>query len=739
MRYSILQLLAILGLGLFAACSSDFDSGRGVNTLSDSRVVELSYKLLIDKTVQSRATEPGTDNENDIRDFQAFIFDENQDLIRLFRIGDGIETLGKSKLRLLIAEDDVGKYENNELQLVLIANYNVDLGINSFLDLQNHLLNTNFNEDTPSTFVMTGSLILDGIEWAEDNPVFEVQEELTLIRVAAKVQLQIRDINVYDKVNNAKVYYELVSTPKVRFINYSANSSLLPGSLLRDSVLSSTDYIEMESFGAGYILPQAYYSYESDWSTVQGLDASREAHLMLKLVFKSINGSGVDGEEKDYFYHIPINYRFPTAEMSPEEVAQLYKIQRNHLYSITSSISQLGTEDEREPFDLSPEISVGPWVDREIDGDIGIIHFLIVEDRYSTMPNINQIQIDYKSSLPIDIFNIKTQYTSHDSAGSITIVTDMEPDQLIIKDVDSLNHINVINPIPTNFVPLEIFFTVRHKYGSNLSLDVHIIQYPPKYITATTSTGYVNSTEPSPYADFRFHNTLGMFATSADGGGSPQTNNVFYQIRTLVNTDDELIGDPTTADGFTRRDENSNLIISPQFIIATQHGVSDTVSQYALRGNKDFRHQYFRVGFGSVRDFPDYSTYTLDSFNYNFYYAHNYRSASERCANYFEDEYGMDGYYDEYYINTNSEQTSRKVYKTFKYQGKWRIPTMAELKYIDRIQDNPQSQVKSLLWGDWYWSAQEGLAYSFDYNYSQNSNVANVRCVFDTWKLKDYE
>lgn len=517
MRYSILQLLAILGLGVCTACSSDLDSGSSKKILPNSRVMEFSYKLPVDETIQSRATEPGTDSENEIQTFQAFIFDENQELISQFRVGEGLQTPDKSKVRLFIADSEADKFENRALRVVLVANYSVDSEINSFLNLQNHLLTTNFNEDNPSTFVMTGSLVLNQIKWLEDNPVFEVEDDLELVRVASKFQFEIRNIEVYDETNNTKVHYELVGTPKVRFINYSTHSSLLPG-LLRDSVLSSTDYLEMVSLDAGYTLPQAYYSYESAWSADQDFDSNREPHLMLKLEFKAKNSSGVYGEEKEYFYYVPINYRFPTVEMSPEEAASLYKIQRNHLYRIISSIHHLGAEDEGEPFDLSSEIRVGPWVDREIDGDIDVIHFLMVKDRKPAMPNINQIRIDYQSSLPIEFVHIKTEYTEHIASGEIRIVTNTRPDKLIITDVDSLNYIDIVNPIPENFVPLDIFFTVRHKYGSNLSQDIHIIQYPPKYVTGTKSTGFINSTATNPYADFRFHNLLGMVSSQGAGG-----------------------------------------------------------------------------------------------------------------------------------------------------------------------------------------------------------------------------
>lgn len=90
-------------------------------------------------------------------------------------------------------------------------------------------------------------------------------------------------------------------------------------------------------------------------------------------------------------------------------------------------------------------------------------------------------------------------------------------------------------------------------------------------------------------------------------------------------------------------------------------------------------------------------------------------------------------------MDTKGNKKSRRVNKKFKYQGKWRIPTLAELEYIDNIQDNPLSVVKSLLWGSFYWSAKTNEAYSFNENKSSGQREANVRCVFDTWKLENHE
>lgn len=133
-----------------------------------------------------------------------------------------------------------------------------------------------------------------------------------------------------------------------------------------------------------------------------------------------------------------------------------------------------------------------------------------------------------------------------------------------------------------------------------------------------------------------------------------------------------------------------------------------------------------------------------------------YNNAEERCHGYFEDEYGTDGEYVEHYYTLRHdrdgrlvrnaygqyilEQTSRTVYKTFKYQGRWRIPTAAEMKLIDDMQRDPKAVVKELMLGSYYWTAEEGYVYDYEAR-ERKLNPGNVRvyvrCIFDTYTHDD--
>lgn len=97
--------------------------------------------------------------------------------------------------------------------------------------------------------------------------------------------------------------------------------------------------------------------------------------------------------------------------------------------------------------------------------------------------------------------------------------------------------------------------------------------------------------------------------------------------------------------------------------------------------------------------------------------------AETRCKEYFEGEFGTDGNYKEYYNKRQWDYysqrwyltwPSRTIYKEFKYKGRWRIPTSAEMKLIDEMQRDNNTEIEGLLFGSYYWVAEEGMVYSFD-------------------------
>lgn len=790
-------------------------------------------------TTRAYGSEPGdqyegvynTDlKENIIDNVEVFLFNTTDGTLKKRFSGTDLQKTGNESsatLRMLIPNSEVAQYEGQNFSVVAVANATITIpNTIANLDGLKALVQetTTVNGTAPQAkFLMDGSINTQTINWGTSS-TYTVPEELPLRRALAKVRLRIKNIDVDVTENGQTVHYEMVGQPKVKLVHYTEKTSLLQGKPyeVKPNEWKTSQYREMTS----HVFPDKlnetntsnpnsflsanlpFYTYENDWTN----DSSRETYLMVEITFRAKNQTGVYGENKAYYYRIPVNYRIALPGMNETEKAGLHKVQRNHLYDIVSSIGILGSEDEGEPFEVDAFVAVQPWNEPdETDGSIRNAHFLVVKELNPLMPNMNTRQVGYLSDLPIqpitpggnEIQITKTVFEYYDQAGDHLVFTDdgtnvvvtrndvnvgtyqygqtytdfTEPftkfggAKVIFDETSPQNkRLTIMHDVPTNYVPYEIYFRVQHvpvagESGTPLYKDVHVTQIPPKYITGTKSPGYKpNEGETGPYADFRFHDRIGSWisATGTSYSGT-QKNDVFYKVTTVVNAGTEKIGDPTDADGRTRRDAESNQLISPEFIIASQHGLTNTITpQYGHAEYFDPMWQS-QVRYGAYygpysRHFedklpyydPEESDYTFDDNRQDGYRA--YSNADDRCYNYFEGEYGVDGDYVEHYVEryveyydyylgqyfTRPVYNQRTVKKVFKYKGRWRIPTVAELEYIDKIQDDRRSAVKSLLFGQYYWTAQTDQAYNFTSNQLDGSQTgAAVRCIFDTYKVND--
>lgn len=798
-RFFIFALL----LGLLVSCTQENEILQQKPLPEGAKAIVLALAIEennIAKSSGSRAgkTEEGDKfnalNENKLETLDVFFFNADG---TLHSVPQNIRR-DDLKLTVIIPYAEVSNYENKSFDIVVIANRNRSIpleGVNSLSDLKTRIEKTpgliNPDSEKPQDkFLMDGMVSSQTVKWLNDEVMYNVPQTLKLHRAAAKIRLRIREVKVTSTENGQTVNYEMVGKPEIKMVNYTPITSLIKGMAyaIQPNDWEITEYRTMDwKRYPGYVNPTKpgsdkdmflsssypFYAYENDWSGEDKGD--NETYLTLMIKFKV--GSG---QPKPYYYRIPVNYRFPTGEMTNEQKNGLRKIERNHLYDIVSSINTLGSEDEGDPIHLEAYISIEPWnTSNSVDGDIKNAHFLVVKEHHPLMPNIAERSVAYYSDLSIAIKINKTEYEYYDQyARLIKYVDDginlkvyidgvlektyptthFDGTQITNDETNPLNKLLQINhKVPVNFVPFEIYFTVTHVMPDGetavpLSQEVHVTQYPPKYVTGTKSPGYrPNTGDTGPYADFRFHDILGAMATDpTTGQRGAQRNDVFYKITTVVNQGNEVIGDPTDSNGQTKSDAISNNIVSPEFIIATQHGMSQYIPQYS-GGNKKDETTKFGRGYGPYSSrFDDHSPYyDKDEYEYDNHdkTQDSYRSythAANRCENYFEGEYGMDGTYEERYKNERGRWSSRNIDKTFKYKGRWRIPTKAELKYIEGIQANEHSAVKSLLWGSYYWTAQTGVTYKFSNAYhgtpaeeAHNQSSAYIRCVFDTYKVSE--
>ena len=738
-------------------------------------------------------------NENKIDNIELFVFDPatGDQLVGRYTPskqealpGGGIG----SRATFIIPKGDLSKLEGKQLDYISVVNAQKPLAatITSKQVLYNVIQDdqSKLNPAPESGRIAPqDKFLMDGVlratlTWGDQVPSTNLGT-IDLYRAAAKIRLRIDHIDVVDRQNGIETAFEVKpgSKPEVCLIHYTEKTKVVRSttspyqtkanewhnSAYRPMVETDFSALKYKNSkgGSTFYGTVPFYAYEHDWRTV----STNETYLRLKLTMRPKEAAATDSWV-DYYYRIPVNYRKALGDVTDE---MLHKLERNHLYDVLTSIEVLGSLNEDTPVDITAAIAIKPWnLIESVDGDLLDAQYLEVYDKSPIMAATDKVKVPYASSLRVDIQIDSAWYEYYDMRGVhyrrefsktesnlykingtktwVSKQTNAKPwdDIVITPSANYLSNgeITIQHPVPVNYIPYHIKFTVKQK-GGTLSQVVRVLQYPHRYVSGTRSGRFSNGKEAlvdadgrviqSPvYADFRFQTLYGSFSRyPGDTKLSPQINEINFKITTVVPRDGEFIGSPVDpATGKTKTDPASNKLISPQFIIASQFGMSTTTYQRpkdvpsastTLPRKLSFAFSAGAPGYGplstnfwgaqspylnvSYNSYLDQNSDGLRAKNQNI--ACNYWDAETRCKEYFEGEYGTDGTYVEYYVDTNDNWASRRIRKTFKHQGRWRIPTSAEMKIIDRMQGDANTEIRGLLFGSYYWVAEEGMVYGF--------------------------
>ena len=736
-------------------------------------------------------------NENKIESIELFVFDPATDQLvgRYTPLRQEVLTGSEigSRATFIIPKDDLPKLEGKQLDYISVVNASTPIATSVTTKAALYkLIQDDQSKLNPAPesgriapqdkFLMDGAL-QKTVTWGFQNPRAELGT-IELYRAAAKIRLRIDHINVKDYQNGTETPYVVKpgSVPEVCLVRYPEKTKVVRsdspyqpnGSDWHNSAyrpMAVTDYATLgykNSKGNGMFYGTVpFYAYEHDWRST----STNETFLRLKLKMRPKEAKDSD-PWVDYYYRIPVNYRKALGEVKED---MLHKLERNHLYDVLTSIEVLGSLNEDTPVDITSNIAITPWnLVEAVDGELLKAQYLEVYDKRPIMADISEISIPYVSSLPVEIQIDSAWYEYYDKRGvhyrreysqkkstlykinGTKTEVSSKPNEPNTPDWDgivitpSANYlsngvITIQHPVPVNYIPYHIEFTVKQK-GGLLKQVVRVLQYPNRYVTGERSQRFHNGTEQyvdedgkmTPvYADFRYHSTLGVFGTyQGDNSPSPQVNDVNFKITTLVPREGERIGSPVDpATGRTKSDHLSNQLISPQFIIASQHGMSLTCYQRLANVPNGLNRERFATfdisanpalgplssAFWGVHDpYINPANYNdgIKTVNGRSAKAQNiigyYWDAETRCYEYFEGEFGTDGNYREYYnITPGYNWKWRTIHKKFKHQGRWRIPTSAEMRLIDEMQRDNKTEIESLLFGAYYWVAEEGMVYEF--------------------------
>ena len=351
-------------------------------------------------------------------------------------------------------------------------------------------------------------------------------------------------------------------------------------------------------------------------------------------------------------------------------------LESNKLYKLSLRIEIIGSPTAENPEPVTGSVSVEDWSKHEDSYGLPATQFLVVAEHDVKMKNMTQYDLLYQSSKHPITINIKKVYATFvDDQGvtqTISYTQGMAEYPTITFDANTI-HIN--SSIPVNNVPKYIEFEVTNGV-SGLVEKVKVTQVPSSFIIHTMGT----SSSLNPSGQLPSH----------------LKNKAMYHIRILVPPENMILGFPpmedveffdgNTSKGFkklTKNDEETSRMVSPSFELASQLGATTTWPYYRYDDGK-----------------PQIDT------KYN-------KSATYNCASYIE----------------------KRVVDGVEVEVKgWRLPTEAEIKLIDDLQNDSKSAVKRIMTGKYYWdsySADGAKLMDHPESGGSNSAKAHIRCVRD--------
>ena len=382
MKPTTLYIFTLMLAACLAACTAD--DLPGGTTVPGSGTLRIAYRVA-GNSVQTKAdnTEAGVGalNENTVTRLDFFAFKSDGSLLCHvpFTAEAGGSLYSATYAPLTISEDQLSLeavQDNTGGSYYLVANCPSVANITTLSDLQAALTN---GTDNPALITTDGTAPTAFIMDAKATPATSgknITLSFDLRRAAAKIRIRVTG-----------------GTPKTfQFFHYADDAYVIssetpyPDELQSTAETTITDNIPLRD-GDGYV----FYSYPNDWfdntlytqqtdgsytmkeDAETGLHngepivAAKQTYLLLQATY----------DNKEYYYKIPVNRRLPDFSDNPtftedeyEQIHDLYRLKRNHLYDVAVTISGPGgTMDD--PVVPAYTITINNWVNGHPDGDDG--------------------------------------------------------------------------------------------------------------------------------------------------------------------------------------------------------------------------------------------------------------------------------------------------------------------------------------------------------------------------------
>lgn len=648
-RYMFYTLCAGIALSLLASCSDRLDDCNCSDTAGN-----LALRVTVPQPkVMTRATEPGVGNENAINSLKLYFFEGET-----MKYNTSVATPVALETDILLPVDagHTSLFQGAVAYTVYaVANLSDDLSGKTLTQFKETVVNKTIGSTTSGDFVMVASVIpaANLKLGSADNRIgwFELKRE------AVKIRMKLAAFNVTGLT---------AGQPTIQLKNKTDRGYIDKEELPADAVLSDETAVNL-NFGD---TSDPMYGYPNFWT-----EDNQGTYIHLTVPITKA------GETKNHHYRVPVN-------------GDNREIKANHLYDITVTVNRLGSLDPATPAPIDAFFSVKDWSENAVSADIKTAHYLQVAETYVEMKNITDYRIDYSTSDPVEIVNVKGEFIYVSNQTGQPVTAPATGDQVPTVTLEAGNKIKIHSKVPVNYIPKKITFTVRHTTATGIDpVPVTVWQYPPTFITHTT--GIASSWRPS-----------GQFGP----GESHLKNKSIYRITNLVPSDlpsGAVLGFPPTTqatfhdrtgpswsysypvehtDHITADSEETANMISPNFEMASQLGATQRMGYKTYWNNTEYL-RYYDTNQGN-------------------------RYALHTCA---------------LYTETRVENGVSVVLSD------WRLPTRAEIQLIDRMQAEGTA-VTEILKGRYYWSGLSDEAIEITHitpNSGATKYNAHVRCVRD--------
>lgn len=469
-------------------------------------------------------------------------------------------------------------------------------------------------------------------------------------KTSKKINLKTAEGKQLGEVALRRVASKLRITPTIAVEDYALDGDIqikLVGAIDRGYLMAEESATGVSAIDYDYRAtqdkqPQLFYSYYNEWS-----DNDEAPYYLLTVPLKKEGGTTA---VNNYYYRVAL-----TAEGS--------HFTANKLYDLKLGIHKLGSTTPEEPVAITGTLSILDWTKLEDEYNLPDANYLEVSEREAHMFNITEYTITYQTSKkPVEAQILEASFSYVNGATGEAETKKIDKGNAQYPKVTVVgNQIKIHSELPINNIPKKIRFKVSNGIAE-LDKEVTVYQYPSLFITNTEGTK--SSRRPDGTLQNSGLNNKSIYRITVQNppadmilGFPPREQTYFYKSRN---------GSVAHSDHTTKRDAETARMVSPSFELASQLGATS-----AWPYNETFSK-------GRNRYYYENYTYTWDGYV-------EVNTALCNCATYTE---------------------TREVNGVEVILDDWRLPTEAEIKLIDQLQNDPNSAVKSIMTGSFYWDAR---------------------------------